>query len=200
MTMEMQERIDQYWSRRAEEFGDARYADMQGRKKKNWAKLISEHIPRKDGGPLRVLDLGTGAGFFAFILRELGCLVTAVDYSGEMIKNAEKNAEKLGFSDIRFLQMDAQKLEFEDGSFDFIFTRNVTWTLPDPARAYAEMVRVLAPGGRLMNADANYSAGFRIMDEKGWTEKAAEHANPKYPFPAQSLERASKGGRYSAPT
>ena len=184
--MEIQERIKNYWSKRADEFGDARYTDMQGEKRANWTRLIEAHLPEKR--PLRALDLGTGAGFFSFILRDLGSEVTGIDYSEEMLKNAHKNAERLGYSDIRFLQMDAQNLQFADESFDFIFTRNVTWTLPDPARAYAEMLRVLSPGGKLMNADANYSAGCKIMDEKGWTEQAAEQANTQYAFPAQSLE------------
>ncbi len=184
--MEIQERINTYWSKRADEFGDARYTDMQGEKRGNWTRLIEAHLPEKR--PLRALDLGTGAGFFSFLLRDLGCEVTGIDYSEEMLNNAHKNAERLGYPDIRFLRMDAQSLEFEDGSFDFIFTRNVTWTLPDPAKAYAEMLRVLTPGGRLMNADANYSAGFKVMDEKGWTEKAAAQANTQYAFPAQSLE------------
>ena len=184
--MEMQQRINEYWSKRADEFGDARYSDMNSPKKENWAKLIKEHLPKKD--KVRALDLGTGAGFFAFIMRELGCQVTAIDYSDEMLRNARQNAEKLSVTDIDFRQMDAQELKFEDESFDFIFTRNVTWTLPDPGKAYLEMLRVLTPGGKLMNADANYSAGFKVMDANGWTEKAAEHANTQYAFPAQSLE------------
>ena len=184
--MEMQERINTYWSKRADEFGDARYTDMQGRKRECWEKLIREHLPQKK--PLRALDLGTGAGFFSFILHNLGCEVTGIDYSEEMLKNARKNCERLGYSGITFLQMDAQNLRFEDESFDFIFTRNVTWTLPDPEKAYREMLRVLAPGGKLMNADANYSAGFQKMDEAGLTEKMAEYANQNYKHPAGSLD------------
>ena len=184
--MEMQERINNYWSMRADEFGDARYIDMQGRKRENWENLIKARLPGK--APVRALDLGTGAGFFSFILHDLGCRVTGIDYSEEMLKNARKNCGRLGYDGIAFLQMDAQDLTFEEESFDFIFTRNVTWTLPDPEKAYREMVRVLAPGGRIMNADANYSAGFRKMDEAGLTEKAAEHANLHYAHPAGSLE------------
>ena len=184
--MEIQERINAYWSKRADEFGDARYTDMQGRKRENWEKLIKEHLPHKAN--IRALDLGTGAGFFSFILYDLGCEVTGIDYSEEMLKNAQKNCDRLGYSGINFIQMDAQKLQFEDESFDFIFTRNVTWTLPDPEKAYKEMLRVLAPGGRVMNADANYSAGFQKMDEDGLTEKMAEYANQNYTYPAGSLE------------
>ena len=184
--MEIQERINSYWSKRADEFGDARYADMQSAKRENWEKLIKEHLPARD--PVRALDLGTGAGFFAFILHDLGCSVTGIDYSEAMLKNARKNCERLGYTGITFLQMDAQNLQFEDECFDFIFTRNVTWTLPDPQRAYHEMLRVLAPGGRIMNADANYSAGFQKMDAAGLTKKAVEHANTNYLYPATSLE------------
>ncbi len=183
--MEIQERINAYWSRRADEFGDARYVDMQGKKKEWWETLIRQHLPAGEG--LRVLDLGTGGGFFAFILCGLGCRVTAIDYSEDMLRNARENAGKLGFEDIVFCQMDAQNLRFEDGAFDFIFTRNVTWTLPDPAKAYAEMVRVLAPGGKLMNADANYAQAFRQQDAAGVTEKHAQENYGGYAHPARSL-------------
>lgn len=181
----MQERINAYWSKRADEFGDARYTDMQGQKRKDWSTLIGKVLPEKH--PIRSLDLGTGAGFFSFILSDLGCEVIGVDYSEEMLKNARKNAEKLSYPAIQFRKMDAQDLQFADNSFDFIFTRNVTWTLPDPAKAYSEMVRVLAPGGRLMNADANYAQAFKKFDESGATEKMAVNTYGGYENPARSL-------------
>ena len=184
--MEMIERINDYWSKRADEFGDARYTDMQGKKRKLWTDLIKKNLPEKN--TVCALDLGTGAGFFSFLLSDLGCSVTAIDYSEEMLKNARQNAEKLGYPNIVYRQMDAQALEFEDESFDFIFTRNVTWTLPDPEKAYAEMVRVLKSGGRIMNADANYAASFKVMDEKGLTEKVADNGESPYANPARSLE------------
>lgn len=190
--MELIDRIDRYWSKRADEFGDARYADMQNEKREQWLSLIKSNLPEKER--IRALDLGCGAGYFSFLLKELGCEVTAIDYSREMLKNAEKNAVRLGISGIAYYQMDAQALDFPDECFDFIFTRNVTWTLPDPAKAYAEMVRVLAPGGRLVNCDANYAAAFREMDKTGATERIAKKAEEAYQaagkpyaFPAQGL-------------
>ena len=92
--MDMQERINTYWSKRADEFSDARYTDMQGVKRKLWSDLIRAHLPEKEH--LKVLDLGTGAGFFAFLLHDLGAQVTAIDYSEDMLANARKNAEKPG--------------------------------------------------------------------------------------------------------
>jgi len=189
--MEIIERINQYWSKRADEFGDARYADMQNEKRERWLSLIKGNLPAKEN--IKALDLGTGAGYFSFLLKELGCKVTAIDYSQEMLKNARKNCERLRISDITYYQMDAQNLDFPDGSFDFIFTRNVTWTLPDPAKAYAEMVRVLAPGGRIVNCDANYAAGFREMDKTGQTEIMARKAEEQYRAEGKSYAAPAQG-------
>ena len=54
--------------------------------------------------------------------------------------------------------MDVQKLEFADESFDVVVSRNLTWDLEEPDRAYAEWMRVLRPGGILLNFDANWYA------------------------------------------
>ena len=134
------------------------------------------------------MDLGTGAGFFAFLMQELGCIVTGIDYSQAMVDNAKKVMGKLGREGIIFRQMDAQKLEFEAESFDFIFSRNVTWTLPDPRQAYSEMYRVLAPGGCILNFDANYGQAFKKQDLEGLTEKQAVLADSSYENPARSIE------------
>jgi SAM-dependent methyltransferase len=57
---------------------------------------------------------------------------------------------------IRFLEMNAEQLDFPDDSFDVIVSRNLTWNLPHPEKAYAEWSRVLRPGGLLLNFDANW--------------------------------------------
>lgn len=98
--------------------------------------------------------------------------MTGVDFSAEMLENARKNADALGFPDIAYRRMDAQALDFPDGSFDAVVSRNVTWTLPDPAKAYEEMVRVLRPGGAVVNFDANYGRAFSRAAERG---KAPAH-------------------------
>ena len=61
--------------------------------------------------------------------------------------------------------MDAQNLEFEDGVFDVVISRNLTWNLKDPERAYREWCRVLKPGGKLLNFDANWY-GYLYDEEK----------------------------------
>ena len=74
-------------------------------------------------------------------------------------------------SDMFKVQMDAQNMTFEDGSFDFIISRNVTWTVPEPEKVYSEWFRLLSPGGVVINIDANYGYVFKKADESGWTEK-----------------------------
>lgn len=168
--MEMQERINTYWSKRAEEFSHFRLLDLAGPQRMVWRDIISQHLPKKEG-KIRALDTGTGAGFYAFILAELGCETTGIDYSQDMIDQANANAEMLHFPPVMFIQMDAQKMDFEDESFDFIISRNVTWTVPEPEKIYAEWFRLLAPGGVVVNIDANYGYVFKKSDESGWTEK-----------------------------
>lgn len=162
-----QERINRYWSGRADEFSGLRMDDYHGVMRKNYTDILREFLPRISEG--HALDLGTGAGFFSFILSELEWTVTAIDYSSEMLCNARRNAERLGFPGITFLKMDAHNLALAAESFDAIVTRNVTWTLPDPQKAYAEMVRVLKPGGVIINFDANYGQAFRCAEQRGET-------------------------------
>lgn len=149
--------IGQYWTRRAPSYTDVIKKNLADGWDQVWADELISHFP--DGGdrPLRVLDIGTGPGFYAIILARRGYDVTAVDYSEGMLREAKRNAGALA-NKIRFARMDAQKLAFADGSFDAIVTRNLTWNLPDPAGAYREWMRVLRPGGALVNFDANWYA------------------------------------------
>ncbi len=143
-----------------------------------------------DKKEIHALDVGTGAGFFAFLLKDMGATdVTGIDYSRSMVENAKTNSKKLGYTDIRFFEMDAQNLDFEENFFDFIISRNVTWTLSDPEKGYEEWCRVLAPGGLLLNFDANYGQSFKGMDV---TEQANHqsryYSKVSYRYPAQSPE------------
>ena len=70
-------------------------------------------------------------------------------------REAKNNAGE--FADrIRFMEMNAEELSFDDAQFDVIVSRNLTWDLPHPERAYAEWIRVMKPGGLLLNFDANW--------------------------------------------
>lgn len=152
---ELLEKIAEYWSTRTEGYSEVNHKELEGMQKQAWLATLTEqfpHIPREE---LKILDIGTGPGFFPLILAEAGYYITAVDYTEEMLEKAADNAGPLR-ERISFYRMDAQNLEFEDESFDVIISRNLTWNLEDPCKAYQEWFRVLKTGGRLLNFDANW--------------------------------------------
>lgn len=153
--MELSKRIKEYWNERSDEFYSLRISELNSNKRSLWLKEIKNNFNNIDNEKLKILDIGTGTGFFAVILTSLGHEVTGIDLCENMISNAEYTAKSIGYN-IDFKLMDAQKLEFEDESFDIIISRNLTWTLPDVKTAYKEWHRVLKKNGRLINFDADY--------------------------------------------
>ena len=159
----IQSSIVQYWDRRAASYTDVIQQNLSGKWENVWADELISHFPDKED--IKVLDIGTGPGFYAIILAKRGYNVIAVDYSEGMLCEARNNAGPLA-DNIRFLRMDAQNLEFEDNSFDVIVTRNLTWNLPDPVKAYSEWYRVLKDDGVMLNFDANWYAYLFDEDKK----------------------------------
>ena len=150
-----------YWTHRAPGYSGVNQEELATDQKRVWGRTIQERIaarfPGRKPGSIRVLDVGTGPGFFAIILARMGYQVTAVDYTASMLEEARRNAGALA-DKIDFHQMNAEELMFADHSFDVLVTRNVTWNLHDPEKAYSHWTRVLAPGGLLLNFDANWYA------------------------------------------
>ena len=99
----------------------------------------------------RVLDVGGGLGGPARMLAaEYGCDVTVVDLTEAYCRLGELLTERAGLSDrVRFRQGDGLSLPFEDHSFDLVWTQHCTMNIPDKARLYRELARVLPRGGRL---------------------------------------------------
>ena len=145
-------RIENYWDERSADFSKARRLELDGDNAVAWRGIFKKNLPV---GKLKILDVGTGAGFFAAILSDLGHKVIGVDMSTKMLGEAEKNLRELNLS-AEFKSMNAQALDFDDGTFDAVVTRNLTWTLPDVKAAYREWFRVLKVGGVLMNFDSDY--------------------------------------------
>ena len=116
---------------------------------------IDKYLPEKEH--LRILDVGCGAGFFSILLAKRGHQVTGIDLTPDMILHARELAKEEQ-ADCEFQVMDAENPEYDDDTFDFVISRNLTWTLPDAQKAYKEWMRVLKPGGVLLNFDANYGA------------------------------------------
>ena len=99
----------------------------------------------------RVLDVGSGVGGTSRCLaKEFGCRVTGIDLTEEYCRAAALLTAKIGLADlIDYRQGDATNLPFDDASFDVVWTEHVAMNIPDKARLYREMHRVLKPGGTL---------------------------------------------------
>ena len=167
-----------YWPGRASGYSEVNRAELESEQRRKWRDCLQAEIARQfpatAADRLRVLEVGTGPGFFAILLCESGYDVTAIDLTPAMLKEARKNAGQLA-DRIRFMEMNAEALTFEDAAFDVVISRNLTWNLPHPDAAYAEWARVLRPGGLLLNFDANWYA--YLFDEKAQAAYAQDRLN-----------------------
>lgn len=178
----LKEEIHAYWTQRAEGYSEYNQQEMADARRSMWKNkllsLLEENFPGKNPEELKVLDVGTGPGFFALLLAEAGYQVTAADVTEEMLKEAKKNtgvfAEK-----ITWKLSDAQKLELGDCEFDAVFSRNVTWNLENPGQAYEEWVRVLKSGGLLCNFDADWYGHLYDEEKRSGYEKDRQRVEEK---------------------
>ncbi|HWI22899.1 MAG TPA: methyltransferase domain-containing protein, partial [Baekduia sp.] len=102
-----------------------------------------------------VLDAGCGAGGAArFLATTFGCEVRGIDMTPALLETGELLNEATGLGDKVSLQLgDVTAVPFEDETFDVAWLQHVTQSVPDTADMYAEMRRVLKPGGRLVVHD-----------------------------------------------
>ena len=111
-------------------------------------------LRRALGGPLprfgRALEIGAGTGYFTLNLLRAGVIEEAVatDISPGMLDELESSATELGL-DVETVTAQASDLPFPDGAFDLVFGHAVLHHLPDLDAAFAELARVLRPGGAL---------------------------------------------------
>jgi arsenite methyltransferase len=104
----------------------------------------------------RVLDLGSGAGTDSLVAAQMvgrEGSVTGADMTPEMLAKARAAAEELGAVNAEFVEAQAESLPFSDASFDVVISNGVIDLIPDKDAVFAELDRVLEPGGRIQLAD-----------------------------------------------
>jgi SAM-dependent methyltransferase len=138
------------------DFGDVGQSQVLGKIR----KLLGDELDR---GYERGLEIGAGTGYFSLNLLRAGVIerATCTDISPGMVTTLTANARRLGL-EVRAARADAESLPFADASFDLVFGHAVLHHLPDLPRAFAELLRVLRPGGRLLFAGEPSRIGDRL--------------------------------------
>jgi ubiquinone/menaquinone biosynthesis C-methylase UbiE len=150
----------------------------------DWGEVGADQVRQKLekllGRPLptfgRSLEIGAGTGYFTLHMLKAGIVREAVatDISPGMIAALERNAAQQGL-EVEALVADAERLPFEDESFDLVLGHAVLHHIPDLERAFSEFHRVLRPGGVILFAGEPSRTGDRVAIVP---KKAADRVAP----------------------
>ena len=114
------------------------------------------------GAGMRCLDIGCGGGDVSVELARRvgpGGAVTAIDFDGEVLAIARREAVQAGLENLTYRHLDLFALVIDE-PVDVVFTRFVLTHLKDPTTALRKMAGLLRPGGRIVVEDADASANF----------------------------------------
>ena len=112
-----------------------------------WVEDALAPVPVDFAGKLLEVPVGTGVLTMSLYASLPEAAVTCLDYSADMMENAQKRAKALGLANVTFVQGDVGALPFADESFDLVLSLNGFHAFPDKDRAFSETCRVLKPGG-----------------------------------------------------
>lgn len=116
--------------------------------------LPTEHAGIKPGDT--VVDLGSGAGNDVFVARSLvgeSGFVIGIDMTEEMLEKADLNNQKIGYKNVEFKLGDIEDMPLPDANADVVVSNCVLNLVPDKQKAYAEIFRILKPGGHFCISD-----------------------------------------------
>jgi Methylase involved in ubiquinone/menaquinone biosynthesis len=150
---EIKREIALKWNSWSKDYDEQYSHGLKSEKEKEQWKLFLKEIVGKEHK--QILDVGTGTGFLALLLAELGHSCTGFDISEGMMEVARKKAKEAGLN-VSFGMGDAENLPCEENTFDIVTNRHLLWTIPHPEKALSEWIRVLKPGGKLVIIDGDW--------------------------------------------
>lgn len=135
--------IAKYWDDYSPDFDEAHNTEDLAL----WRQQLLRLTDGKTG--LKTLDIGTGTGFLALMLAELGNESYGVDIAEKMMELGKEHARERGVT-VHYLLCEGEHLPFEDDSFDVVVNCRLLWTLMEPEISLREWLRVLRPGGKML--------------------------------------------------
>jgi ubiquinone/menaquinone biosynthesis C-methylase UbiE len=152
-------------------------------------KMLGTPLPQYG----RSLEIGCGTGYFTLNMLQDGVVREAVatDISPGMLETLQANARRIGV-EVQTVACDAERLPFDDDSFDLVLGHAVLHHIPHLDRAFDEFRRVLRPGGEFVFAGEPSQTGDRIA---AYPKRAALRTAPAW----RKLMRARPADGYELP-
>ena len=141
-------------------------------------------IPEHFSGRLLEVPVGTGVLTMPVYATLPKAEITCLDYSPDMMAQAQEKAERLGLQNVAFQQGDVSALPYADGTFDIVLSLNGLHAFPDKEAAYREVRRVLRPGG-------TFCGCFYVQGEHRRTDRFVRRVYEKAGFFTPPYETTS---------
>jgi len=146
--MEVKPKIREWWNNAEHDYDAiAAHGVHSETEKELWTEVITQLLGAEQ--KLKILDMGTGTGFLALLLAEMGHDVIGADWAESKLDKAKEKMKRTG-SVVNFVVEDAENLSFEAEQFDAVVSRHLIWTLANPASAFKEWARVTKSGGKVL--------------------------------------------------
>ena len=158
--------------------------DMNKAENDDYLEKALSGIPEHFSG--RLLEVPVGTGILTMLVYQTlpEADITCLDYSTDMMGQAQEKANRLKLNNVTFQQGDVGALPYEDDTFDIVLSLNGFHAFPDKEAAYREVFRVLRPGG-------TFCGCLYVMGEHKRTDWFVRHVYEKTGFFTPPYETVS---------